>query len=242
VAERREEFGILLDGRFGADALAAAADLPYWIGRPIELPRSRPLEFEGAPSVGAELREWPVDQVVKCLVFYHPDDQPDLREAQEKQLLRLAAAARRTRRELLVEVILPDELPCDAETLARAISRFYAIGIRPDWWKLEPQLDPAAWRNIDVAVREGDPECRGILLLGLSSPMDELIESFAAAAQIPSVKGFAVGRTIFYDVAREWMAGAIDDAAAVEALQQRLATLVEAWRDARGRARSEIAA
>ena len=29
-------FGVLLDGRFGARALEAAADLPYWIGRPIQ--------------------------------------------------------------------------------------------------------------------------------------------------------------------------------------------------------------
>src|SRR3546814_9614852 len=89
-------------------------------------------------------------------------------------------------------------MPSDSRTIARAIHRFYAIGIRPDWWKLEPQRDPAAWRHIEAAVREGDPECRGILLLGLSSPMDELIESFPAAARSPLVKGFAVGRTIFY--------------------------------------------
>ncbi|HVI99894.1 MAG TPA: 5-dehydro-2-deoxygluconokinase [Sphingomonas sp.] len=242
VAAGSDAFGILLDGRFGADALAAAADRPYWIGRPIELPRSRPLDFEGGAAVAAEFRDWPLDHVVKCLVFYHPDDVRDLREAQERQLLRLADAARRTRHELLIEIILPDEMPSDAETVARAIRRFYSIGIRPDWWKLEPQLDPVAWRHIDAAVRENDPECRGILLLGLSSPMEELIDSFPAAAATPSVKGFAVGRTIFYDVAREWMAGAIDDAAAIEALAQRLSELVEAWRTARDRARPEVAA
>src|SRR3546814_9319264 len=87
-------------------------------------------------------------------------------------------AARRTRHELLIEIILPEGMPSDSRTIARAIHCFYAIGIRPDWWKLELQRDPAAWRHIEAAVREGDPECRGILLLGLSSPMDELIESF----------------------------------------------------------------
>ena len=52
VAVGDPRFGILLDGRFGFDALAAAADRPYWIGRPIEVPKSRPLEFEGAADVG----------------------------------------------------------------------------------------------------------------------------------------------------------------------------------------------
>jgi len=47
VAAGDPRFGVLLDGRYGFDALALAADRPYWIGRPIEKPRSRPLDFEG---------------------------------------------------------------------------------------------------------------------------------------------------------------------------------------------------
>ncbi|MGO7251584.1 2-deoxy-5-keto-D-gluconate 6-phosphate aldolase domain-containing protein, partial [Rhizobium brockwellii] len=39
-------FGVLLDGGDGASALTAAAGLPYWVGRPIEIPGSRPLRFE----------------------------------------------------------------------------------------------------------------------------------------------------------------------------------------------------
>jgi hypothetical protein len=46
VAEGDPRFGILLDGRFGFDALAAAAEHPYWVGRCIEVPRSRPVAFE----------------------------------------------------------------------------------------------------------------------------------------------------------------------------------------------------
>jgi 5-dehydro-2-deoxygluconokinase len=71
---------MLLDGRFGFEALAEAADHDYWIGRPIELPKSRPLEFESSADVATELAEWPLNHVVKCLVFYHPDDEAELRE------------------------------------------------------------------------------------------------------------------------------------------------------------------
>lgn len=228
-------FGVLLDGRYGFDALAAAADHPYWIGRPIELPKSRPLEFEGSADVATELAEWPLDHVVKCLVFYHPDDEPVLRARQERQLLRLFDACRKTRHELLVEVIAPAGSDVDAMTIARAIRRLYAIGLKPDWWKLEPVSDPDAWRNIEAAVAENDPWCRGVVLLGLSTPIPQLIESFDAAAGVGIVKGFAVGRTIFYDVARDWLTGAIDDAGAVDALADRFKLLVDAWRKARAR-------
>lgn len=234
VAGGDDRFGVLLDGRFGFDALAQAADHDYWIGRPIELPKSRPLAFESSADVAAELVEWPLNHVVKCLVFYHPDDDQDLRERQERQLLRLFDACRKTRHELLVEVILPGGMDSDSRTVARAIRRLYAIGVRPDWWKLEPVADPDAWSEISAAVNENDPLCRGVLLLGLSAPEAELLASFAVAAPFPIVKGFAVGRTIFYDVAREWLSDRIDDEAAVAALAGKLKVLVEAWRRVRG--------
>ncbi|MEJ2815967.1 5-dehydro-2-deoxygluconokinase [Caulobacter sp. CCG-8] len=233
VAGGDDRFGVLLDGRFGFDALAQAADRPYWIGRPIELPKSRPLEFESSADVATELAEWPLNHVVKCLVFYHPDDEIALRERQERQLLRLFDACRKTRHELLVEVILPKGMDTDSHTVARAIRRLYAIGVRPDWWKLEPVADPAAWREIESAVNENDPLCRGVVLLGLSAPEAELLASFEVAARFPIIKGFAVGRTIFYDVARDWLSDRLDDDAAVRALAGKLTVLVEAWRRAR---------
>src|SRR5690606_3364995 len=105
VAQGDRRFGILLDGRYGFDALAKAADYPYWTGRCIEAPRSRPVAFEGSADVATELAAWPLNQVVKVLVFYHPDDPSDLRERQERQVLRLFDACRKTRHEFLLEVI-----------------------------------------------------------------------------------------------------------------------------------------
>ncbi|MGZ6018102.1 MAG: bifunctional 5-dehydro-2-deoxygluconokinase/5-dehydro-2-deoxyphosphogluconate aldolase [Phenylobacterium sp.] len=233
VAGRDPRFGILLDGRFGFDALAAAADYPYWIGRPIEVPKSRPLEFECSADVATELAEWPLNQVVKVLCLYHPDDEPDLRGRQERQLLRLFDACRKTRHELLVEIIVPAGMATDATTVARALARLYDLGIKPDWWKLEPMDDPGAWRNVAAVIERRDPFCRGVVLLGLSQPTETLLAAFAAVADIPVVKGFAVGRTIFAEAARAWLAGEIDDAAAVRRLAGNLTALVEGWRRAR---------
>lgn len=233
VAKGDPRFGILADGRYGFDTLAKAADYPYWIGRPIELPQSRPLQFEASADVATELAEWPLNHVVKCLVFYHPDDPPSLREAQERQLVRLADACRKTRHEFLLEVILPRGMPVDAGTVADCLQRFYALGIKPDWWKLEPSDDVAAWRNIEAVIRRNDPWCRGVVLLGLSAPMEDLMASIKLAAVIPIIKGFAVGRTIFYDVARDWLAGKMGDSAAVAAMATRFDTLTKTWRLAR---------
>jgi 5-dehydro-2-deoxygluconokinase len=226
-------FGVLLDGRYGMRALEAAADRPYWIGRPIELPGSRPLVFESSADVATELLTWPYNHVVKCLVFYHPDDPRDLREQQERQLLRLQDACRKTRHELLVEVIASRHGSIDQHTAARAIQRLYDQGMKPDWWKLEPAADIATWKNIERVIRDNDAACRGVLLLGLQAPSDQLVDSFRIAAASPIVKGFAVGRTIFADTAARWLDGSFDDEAAIADLSARFAVLVDAWHAAR---------
>jgi 5-dehydro-2-deoxygluconokinase len=238
VARGDARFGVLLDGRYGFEALARAADRPYWIGRPIEVPRSRPLEFESSADVATELLEWPVNQVVKCLVHYHPDDEEELRAAQERQLLRLFDACRKTHHELLVEVILPSGMESDPGTIAAALRRLYAIGVRPDWWKLEPVADSEAWRQIEAVIMDCDPYCRGVVLLGLSAPEEELVGCFATAAPFAVVKGFAVGRTIFYDAARDWLTNRLTDEEAVAMLAGKLSSLVAAWRKARAQGRA----
>ena len=56
---------------------------------------------------------------------------------------------------------------------------------------------------------------------------------FAVAAAFPLVRGFAVGRTIFGEVARVWMRGEISDADAIAAMAGRYARLCGIWDRAR---------
>jgi 5-dehydro-2-deoxygluconokinase len=238
VANGRPGFGMLIDGTYGREALFRAADHPFWIGRPVELPGSRPLDFENGGSLGAQLIEWPVGHTIKCLCFYHPDDPAELKERQERELLRLYDAARRVGRELLVEIIAGKNGPLKPDTVPTVLQRLYDLGIKPDWWKLEPQRDTAAWRAIGEVITRNDPLCRGIVLLGLEAPEGELEAAFAAAASEPQVKGFAVGRTIFNDAARRWLKGEISDEAAINDMAARFQRLVDAWQRAAGRAKA----
>ncbi len=56
------------------------------------------------------------------------------------------------------------------------------------------------------------------------------------AAGFDLVKGFAVGRTIFGEAARQWLSGQIDDAAAVEDMVARYKSLCAVWDGARAKA------
>lgn len=230
VANGRDGFGMLLDDKYGRDALYAAGALTnFWIARPIELPGSRPLQFEFTQDLGSRLIDWPVDHCIKVLCFFHPDDGQDLRDEQIGKLRSAFDAARKIGRELLVEVIASKHGRTNDDTLARALTEIYDAGIKPDWWKLEPQKTEAAWAAIDGVIETSDPYCRGVVMLGLDAPQDELAAGFAAAKTSRSVKGFAVGRTIFGEVARDWLDNKMSDEEAVAEMAKRFGALVEIW-------------
>ncbi|MCP4317006.1 MAG: 5-dehydro-2-deoxygluconokinase [Hyphomicrobiales bacterium] len=230
VANGHDGYGMLLDERFGRDAFFDAAKHNFsWLGRPVELPGSRPLRFEFSQDIGSQLQEWPLDHCIKALCFYHPDDDEDLKRQQQDKLLALYHAARKVGRELLIEIIAGKNGALDDDTIARALDEIYALGIKPDWWKLEPQGSVEAWSNTEAVIRRQDPWCRGIVVLGLDAPVAELEETFKACANVELVRGFAVGRTIFADAARAWLAGQMSDDDAIEDMAVRFDRLCSLW-------------
>jgi 5-dehydro-2-deoxygluconokinase len=230
----QHRIGVLIDQRYGQDALNAATGRGWWIGRPVELPGSQPLEFEYGRSVGSQLQQWPLEHTVKCLVAFDPDGTPESRLEQETQLLTLYGAVKQSGHELLLEVIPPARATngTPGERVVRAMKRIYNLGIRPEWWKLKP-LAAHEWAAVDALIAERDPYCRGVVLLGLNAPFDELAEGFAAAAHSASCRGFAVGRSLFVEPASAWLNGEIDDTTLIERAAHQFTTLAGLWRRAR---------
>ena len=234
VSQGRPGYGLLCDNRLGKAALHRAAGQGLWIGRPVEWPGSRPLTLE--PELGPDfggLSEWPLEHVVKVLCFCHPDDAVDLRADQEATITRLFHACRRNRLEMLLEVIPSKVGPIDDLTTARLISRFYDIGIYPDWWKLEPMQTTEAWAATCAAIEARDPHVQGVVILGLGQSEADLAASFRLAAPFALVKGFAVGRTIHADMGRAFLAGEVDEATAVATMAENYRRLCGIWDQAR---------
>jgi 5-dehydro-2-deoxygluconokinase len=186
------------------------------------------------------LQEWPLEHVVKVLCFYHPDDSAEMKTEQEQTVLRLFHACRRNRLEMLLEIIPSKVAPVNDDTSALVIQRFYDLGIYPDWWKLEPFATDAAYEKACATITRNDPHTRGVVVLGLDAAEDALSASLAIAARHDLVKGFAVGRTIFADAARAWLAGTMTDHEAIAQMADRYSRLCQIWDKAR--ASKEIAA
>ncbi len=225
--------GLLADQRFGQDALNAATGRGWWIARPVEVQNSRPLALEHGRSVGSTLITWPQEHIIKCLVQFHPDDEPLLRLEQEAQLKAVYEASLASGHELLLEIIPPKDHPSThPDVLYRSLKRLYNLGIYPAWWKIETQ-SAEQWKQLDELIQQRDPYCRGVVLLGLNASTEALADGFRQASQSTTCRGFAVGRTIFQKPSQAWLAGEIDDETLIQRVQGTFQQLIDAWRSAR---------
>lgn len=229
-ADGDDSVGVLLDHVYGDKALAELTGSGAWISRAIEVAGSLPLELDEGPDLGATLRSWPAEQVVKCNVYCHPDDDESLREHQERLLLRLFRACVSEERQLLVELQPPKGKTYDLDSMPQLLHKLYELGVRPDWWKLPPRPEPEAWRKIGDAVREHDPHCAGVLVLGQAASETHLAESFAATAGEPLCKGFAVGRSIYGEPARRWLSGEDTDEELMDSVLANYERMILLWK------------
>ena len=238
VAAGREGFGVLLQGIDAAAALRQAVRCGLWAAGCVQQPGSRPLEFEGEASLASRLLEWPMDLTVACRAHYHPDDLQALREAQEHNLLRVAAACRAQGRELLLGIVAGAHGELREDTVARVLTRLYALDIRPEWWELEPQTN-AGWQHCAAVIAANDAYCRGILVsldagVGLDAPDGERTSQLVQAAEVSIVRGFVAGRSMLAGPAAAWLAGQMSEEALAAAITGRLQAVIEAWRCVRG--------
>ena len=211
----KNNVGAIVDERYGEEALFALTGRGMWLARPVEVPGSRPLEFEVGDNIAAHLRAWPAEHVVKCLSLSPVEDLPRLKAVSD--------ACIATGHELLIELVMQNP----------PLAEIYAAGIKPDWWKLASPQDDKAWAAIEQVIQREDPYCRGVLLLGMEASEDELERGFAAAARHPVCKGFAVGRSIFMEAARLWFANKLSDQEVISRVEKNYASLIAAWRKAR---------
>jgi 5-dehydro-2-deoxygluconokinase len=229
VAEGDSSAGVLLDDVYGGEALEELTGSAVWISRAVEVAGSRPVEFVGGMNPAATIRTWPAEHVVKCNLYMHPEDDPEMREVQEGAVRQLYDACIKNDRRLLLEVQAPSGTGYGENDMVELLVRFYEIGVRPDWWKVPPNKDPGVWKRIGDVVSEREPYCAGILVLGQALEEADLAQFFAAAASEPRCNGFAIGRSIYGAEARRWLAGEIPDEKLISSVAERYRRMVSLW-------------
>jgi 5-dehydro-2-deoxygluconokinase len=121
-------------------------------------------------------------------------------------------------------------MPRNEGDLARVLKRIFDLNVRPDWWKL-PFPGKDAWQEINDLITHRSPHCRGVILLGLDAPMEQLEQSFIDSSQYDICKGFAIGRSIFSAPSKAWLANEIDDKTLIKQVSDNYLRLVKVWQN-----------
>ncbi len=118
---------------------------------------------------------------------------PALKARQERELLRLADAARTVGRELLVEIIAGKHGPLDDDTVATVMDAALRSRHPPrlvEGWSRSGAPPPG--RRSPASSRRAIPSAASIVMLGLEAPEADGKRRSAPPAATPLVRGFAV--------------------------------------------------
>lgn len=206
--------GVLADERYGQPVIDVAANAPVVLAVPVEA--SGRDWF--APEWGERWRDH-VERIrpdyAKVLVRDNPDFDAADRERQLGALAEAAAGLRDAGVPLLYELLVPPTQPQGSaadydrdvrpELVAKVISDNQAHGIEPALWKVEGLETVEAARAVAAQARAGGRPSQ-LIVLGRDAPADRLNRWLRVASAVPDFAGFAIGRSIWEDPLRGFVA------------------------------------
>lgn len=221
---------LLVDQQYGAATLAQALELGVTVGTPAEKPGVFPLEWTAMPFWKALPGDF-----AKVLVRYRPEWSADVKVAQVAKLRELAQWCHSKGVPLLLEVLIPrtDEPEEAFETegrpvlLAGLIADCYKAGVIPDYWKIEGSTSAHAMQIVDEAIAR-EPASR-LVILGKGAGFDSIDLWFHAAAVARTAAGFAIGRSVYWQPAVDFLLGRVDGDAAIESIAGNYLRVIRSW-------------
>ncbi len=220
---------LLVDLTYGRTAFDAVRDAGVVVGTPAERAGAFPLEWTDTFD-----RALP-GAFVKVLLRHRSDLTPEVVTRQREQLLDLqrwcAASSKTFVLEVLVSPAAGEESGFDSarrpQLLAEYIRESYGVGLVPDFWKIEGMPDRACLQVVDAAIRlaEGPRQ----LILGKGAGMDAVRIWFRAAAGAATAAGFAIGRTVYFEPAGEWLRGKLSRQDAIGRISDNYEAVITAW-------------
>ncbi len=235
--------GILTDEQYGAGVARRALAEGHLLAMPVERSGQAEFQFEYGDDFAAHIESFD-PTFVKVLVRYNPDGDAALNRRQAERLARLTAWLHEHGRLFLFELLVPptpeqlqavggDERLYDRDArpglVVRAIEALQAGGVEPDIWKIEGLDTAAACAGVVEAARAGGRDGVVCIVLGRGADEAQVIEWLHVAASVPGFDGFAVGRTIWEDALRGFIAGSAERSETVRTIAQRYLETFEAF-------------
>ncbi|MGI8864970.1 MAG: 2-deoxy-5-keto-D-gluconate 6-phosphate aldolase domain-containing protein [Solirubrobacteraceae bacterium] len=213
--------GVLVDEQFGSDIPKRSREEGLLLAMPVEKSGQNEFDFDYGDDFGAHIEQFDPD-FSKVLVRYNPEDEPVLNERQLGRLKRLADWLHEHDRKFLFELLVPatdDQLArvdgdtdrFDAELrpelMRRSIAEIQDYGIEVDIWKIEGVDEGSDAATLAEQTRSG-PGREGVVcvLLGRGASTAKVEHWLEQAAPVEGFIGFAIGRSIWWDALKAFLA------------------------------------
>jgi myo-inositol catabolism protein IolC len=244
TGEVKGTIGALIDDSYGRSAALRARQAGVTVAMPVEKSGRRELEFEHEPFY-RELEQLR-PHYAKALVRYNPTSDAALNARQRTKIASILEWTRRHGMRFMLELLVPAEGDAstdgalDFDTDIRpaltleAVRELIRAGISADLWKLEGMGSTAQYAAIAKEVLKAD-SAAGCLVLGRGADVAAVDRWLRLAAPVPGFKGFAVGRTIWWEPLRAYLYGRLSRSAAVEAIAGSYLRLVRVYTGAANR-------
>jgi myo-inositol catabolism protein IolC len=156
------------------------------------------------------------------LVRWNPDDPAETREIQGSRIKTLSDWLDDNGRKFLLEFLVPasetqlasvngDQARYDSEIrpklAVQVVEEMREKGADPDIWKIEGLDTKEACENVSSVIKSGGREDVIAVVLGRGANDEKVNEWLRAGASVDGYKGFAIGRSIFWDSLKGWHAG-----------------------------------
>ncbi len=213
--------GVLVDEQFGSDIPQHAQERGLKLAMPVEKSGQNEFDFQYGDEFPEHIDKFDPD-FSKVLVRYNPDDDPDMNQRQLERLKRLSDWLHENGRKFLFELLVPatdgqlasvegDTDRYDAELrpalMRQAIEDIQRAGVEVDIWKIEGVDEREEAEMLAEQTRSGEGrEGVACVLLGRGASTDKVEHWLRQAAPVDGFIGFAIGRSIWWDALKAYLA------------------------------------
>nr|MBI5455521.1 DUF2090 domain-containing protein [Candidatus Levybacteria bacterium] len=227
----KENVAILVDEEFGEEVLLDAKHNGFITILTIEKSGHEEFDFM-YKDFKAHIEKFKPD-FAKVLIKYNPKDSEELKKRQQEKLKIISDYCHENNYRFLLEVlVLPTkeqlfevsgnreayDKELRPELTAEVVRTLQAKGIEPDVWKLEGMETVLDYLGVIAEAKSSGRKDVGVVILGRGANEEKVQEWLKVGAKVDGVIGFAVGRTIFWDVIEKFYKGQIGRASVINVI------------------------
>ena len=244
--ESVDNCAILVDEQFGRDVQEEARSLGIRFAAPVEKSGQKIFDFEYGDEFGDKINEVGAD-FIKILVRWNPNDDEESRKIQGERIKTLSNWIVENEKNFLLEFLVPateeqlamvdgEQSRYDSEIrpglAVKVVEEMREKGADPDIWKIEGLEKTEDCKKVSSAIRDGGREEVIAVVLGRGADDQKVNEWLKAGASVEGYKGFAIGRSIFWDSLKAWFTEEITREQAVDQISDKYRSFISVYKEA----------